>query len=170
MPIESQDDWLQFTTGDHPLKPTVGELSPSGIAIDRYDFVYLCGRQQEVTGVEDNEILDPALGGVDTTTRLRNSGRVAVKASVDAKNCEDAFAKLVEELEADGTKTFSASDCSLRSKARLSVNFLGGQNDDLCAPQFDGGFLGAENQAIRVRMTAADKLIWSYDNASPFYR
>ena len=32
------------------------------------------------------------------------------------------------------------------------------------------GFLGAENQTIRVQLTATNRFIWGYDNASPFYR
>ena len=32
------------------------------------------------------------------------------------------------------------------------------------------GYLGAENQAIRVQLTATNRFIWGYDNASPLYR
>ena len=32
------------------------------------------------------------------------------------------------------------------------------------------GFLGAENQTVRVQLTATNRFIWGYDNASPFYR
>jgi hypothetical protein len=33
-----------------------------------------------------------------------------------------------------------------------------------------GGYLGADNQTIRVQLTANDRFIWGYDNASPLYR
>jgi hypothetical protein len=60
---------------------------------------------------------------------------------------------------------------SLEEKARLTVGFSGtGPSDDLCKPSVTQGFLGAENQAIRVQLTATNRFIWGYDNASPLYR
>ncbi len=45
-----------------------------------------------------------------------------------------------------------------------------GKKDDLCAPSVVGGYLGAENQAIRVQIVDANSFTWGFDNASPLYR
>jgi len=41
---------------------------------------------------------------------------------------------------------------------------------DLCNPPKAGGYVGAENQAIRVQLVDATHYTWGYDNASPIYR
>ena len=57
------------------------------------------------------------------------------------------------------------------SKARLTVDFtVGDPTQDPCKPRVTGGYLGAENQAIRVQLSAADRLLWAYDNGEPLYR
>ncbi len=42
---------------------------------------------------------------------------------------------------------------------------------DLCSPSVQSGYLGAENQAIRIEIgSGGNTLLWGYDNASPLYR
>lgn len=55
---------------------------------------------------------------------------------------------------------------------RLKVDFVPGENTgDPCQPAAQSGFLGVENQLIRVQIAAGGKaLLWSYDNASFLYR
>ena len=64
----------------------------------------------------------------------------------------------------------------LESQTRLQVSF---QQDPLaatpCEPVAQGGYLGAENQLIRVQVASVDgngtpTLVWSFDNASFLYR
>ena len=93
-------------------------------------------------------------------------------------DCADAFNQLVTSITAPLTGDtsgiahgFDAENCELLSKARLTVGFSGtGPSDDLCKPKVTQGYLGAENQAIRVQLTATNRFIWGYDNASPLYR
>jgi hypothetical protein len=169
-----QTDWLQMdsTLDALPERPTVAELTNAdGSFSERHDLVYLRGWEQCVTAVEDSELRERALGGPDTSVRIRRMRRVEVLASVPTC-CEEAFAALKTELVGDDTAhVFDDTDCGLRSGARLTVTFgAEGITEDPCKPQVTAGFLGAENQAIRVQLTAADRFIWGYDNASPFYR
>ena len=92
--------------------------------------------------------------------------------------CAEAFAKLKAQLTAprEGDNTgephlFDDANCELRSKATLTITFGGeGITEDPCKPKVTAGFLGAENQTIRVQLTATNRFIWGYDNASPLYR
>jgi len=109
--------------------------------------------------------------------RLRRMRRIEVLPDVPG-SCAEAFAKLKAQLtappEGDGTgelHLFDEANCELRSKAKLTITFGGkGITEDPCKPKVTAGFLGAENQTIRVQLTATNRFIWGYDNASPLYR
>src|SRR5207244_3630223 len=45
-----------------------------------------------------------------------------------------------------------------------------GQQQDLCSPPVVGGYLGTENQAIRVQLIDQTHFTWGFDNAGPLYR
>ena len=167
----TQADWLQLTAdGLAPQFPTAADLT-SG---ERTDLVWLEAWEQAVTAAEDGEIREAALGGPDTTARLRRMRRVAVETGTRS-NCRDAFDALRSRLEAgsggEGTATLNSRTCELQSDTRLTVTFdPTGVDEDLCTPAARSGYLGAENQAIRVQVTAPGRFIWGYDNASPLYR
>jgi hypothetical protein len=175
----SQTDWLQIDAdlGNLPARPSVADLTnEDGSFRVRFDLVYLRGWEQCVTAVEDSELLERALA-VDTSARIYRSRRIEVLPDV-LGSCAEAFAKLKVQLtaprEGDGTgesHLFDEANCELRSKAKLTITFGGeGITEDPCKPKVTAGFLGAENQTIRVQLTAINWFIWGYDNASPFYR
>ena len=175
-----QSDFLQVDAdaGTLPPGPTVADLTDAnGNTRTRSDLVYLRAWEQCVTAVEDSELRERALGGPDTSVRIRRTRRVEVLADT-APGCAEAFADLVarETAPRPGDRTgvahdFDAAGCELRSKARLTVApVVGGTTEDPCRPQVAGGFLGAENQTIRVELTATDRFIWGIDNAAPYYR
>ena len=62
----------------------------------------------------------------------------------------------------------------LAPTARLKVGFTNpGSDGDPCDPQASGGYLGADNQLIRVRIDKSDggtHLLWGCDDASFIYR
>src|SRR5258705_227046 len=68
--------------------------------------------------------------------------------------------------------TFDAETMELRSNSRLLVSFdAAAEPDDPCEPASTGGYLGAENQVIRVQVAAVNEdgtfdLLWGWDNAS----
>lgn len=154
--FKQQHDWLQGP----------GVVAPA--TADRIDMVYLETYQQVVTAVEDSELFEVALGGADTTTRLRTAQRVRVWPNIGSANCETAWANFKSQLQIAGSWQ---ADNELRPNAELSVGFSDtGNSGDLCKPVAAGGYLGAENQAIRVQLIDEGHFTWSYDNAAPLYR
>lgn len=154
-----QKDWLQQM---HDLHPDPGS--------ERFDLVYLEAWQQPVGAVEDNELFEVALGGPDTSMRIRNMRRVRLKKDVQTDNCNEAWQKLVEDWKVNKKGTLNKENERVPD-ASLQVTFAeGGNPDDLCTPLAAGGYLGAENQAIRVQIVDQAHLTWGFDNAAPLYR
>ena len=175
-----QTDWLQIAVDPTalPSPPQPSDLTDAnGNPIDRFDLVYLRGWEQNVTATEDSELLERALGGPDTSVYRRRMRRLEVLTDGPG-DCADAFDQLVDALiqpltgdTSGAVHAFDPANSELLSKARLTVSFSGaGPSDDLCKPRVTQGYLGAENQAIRVQLTATNRFIWGYDNASPLYR
>ena len=177
----TQRDWLQIDADPSalPTIPSVADLiNPNdGTTTERFDLVYLRGWEHCVSAVEDREVLEYALGGPDTSVFRRRQRRIEVLLNV-GQDCTAAFVDLIDSLTAPllgdtsgNPHLFDEESCELMSKGRLSVGFTGGPpSDDLCQPPVLGGYLGAENQAIRVQLTATNRFIWGFDNAAPLYR
>ncbi len=155
-----QKDWLQ--QGSSP-----GEsLTPPAGA--QFDFVWLDVWQQPVSAVEDKELFEVALGGADTSTRIRTMRRARVLSNVGDVDCADAWSQLMTSLAGEGTLN---SDFELVPDSRLTVEPDGTAGTaDLCTPPVNGGYLGAENQAIRVQISANNQFTWGFDNGAPLYR
>jgi Family of unknown function (DUF6519) len=154
-----QRDWLQQPPAEMIAAPPAGE---------RYDFIWLEVWQQPVTAVEDKELIEAALGGADTSARVRTMRRARVLRNVGDVDCADAWAQLLAILNADGTIN---GDFELVPDARLTVEPDGSAGTaDLCSPAVNGGYLGAENQAIRVQITGPNQFTWGFDNGAPLYR
>src|SRR6266446_142118 len=155
-----QKDWLQQgQNASDRLDPLITQ---------RFDLVYLECWQQPVSAVEDNELFEVALGGPDTSTRIRTMRRVRVRQGVSSADCEQAFASLRGDLAAQGQVT---DEAELVSDGRLKVEPDGTAGTaDLCSPPVAGGYLGAENQAIRVQLVNGAEFTWGFDNGAPLYR
>ncbi|MDH5493066.1 MAG: DUF6519 domain-containing protein, partial [Myxococcales bacterium] len=164
----TQGDWLtqDLDTGTLPTKPAAAELPPTLDQVFRHDLVYLEAWEQPVCAVEDRELLERALGGPDTSVRMRRMHRVKVEpdVAITTPTCDDAFGQ----LPLNGT--FDSDTHELLSDARLELGFLAGASSDLCSPGDSGGFLGAENEALRIQLVDSTHLVWGRDNASPLYR
>lgn len=156
-----QKDWLNFNQAvDAPAAPAAGS--------SRVDMVWIEAWQQPVTAVEDAELFEVALGGPDTSTRWRSMRRVQVATGVAADECAEAWATVSAGFAALGAMN---AEMELATSATLSVTFSQPASaGDLCSPPQPGGYLGAENQAIRVQMVDATHFTWGYDNAAPLYR
>jgi uncharacterized protein DUF6519 len=168
-----QIDWLQIDAlaANLPVRPV--NIPRGGV---RRDLVYLRGWEQCVTSIEDSELRERALGGPDTSVRIRRMRRVEVLTDVP-DGCAAAFSALQAKLTAPiapdsgAAHEFDLESCELKSKARLTVAPDPTQiTEDPCKPAVPGGYLGADNQTIRVQLTATNRFIWGYDNASPLYR
>jgi hypothetical protein len=147
--FQKQPDWLDRAP------PTV----PGAHQAEK-EIVYLRLREQEVSAVEDPQLLEPALGGPDTAQRVRLVRRVGRAAAMESP--------ALNRIDWGPGIVLGADQTMLSRTARLSVDF------DPSA----GGYLGSENQMIRVQGAAptssrsgvATQLVWAYDNASSLYR
>jgi hypothetical protein len=153
-----QPGWL-----DMPPWPT-----PNG-----NEIVALLVEEQSVCAVEDQALLEVALGGPDSAGRLALLQHVLLIPS-SATSCATAAAALPKLLTADGL-SYDPADCALTSTMRLEVTPIeAGKNAGPCDPPASGGYLGADNQMIRVAVTEVagngGTLIWGWNNASFLYR
>jgi hypothetical protein len=137
-----------------------------------HELVYLLAREQEVSAVEDPALRDAALGGPDTTQRLRILPRV-VRHPTTAKTWEDAWGQLIEEQWRPRGFGVDEASRALVPGARLQVTaFSAGGAEQ---PADHGGYLGPSNQLIRLQIARVDHdgvpvLVWGHDNASFLYR
>jgi hypothetical protein len=150
-----------------------GVLGPDGQRPTR-ELVYLAAWEQEVSAVEDPDLLDVALGGPDTTQRLRLMRRV-VREPVDASDCSTAWNAATALWHTRDGLVLNPATMRLRSETRLQVSFPDeGATTDPCDPIVTSGYLGADNQLIRVQIADPSngqaQLLWGYDNASFLYR
>ncbi|MBC8488712.1 MAG: hypothetical protein H8D45_22025, partial [Bacteroidetes bacterium] len=158
--FRTQKDWLQQDISLYSV-PNIAEGD------EQYDLVYLETWQQAVTAVEDSELFEAALGGPDTTTRIRNMARVQLQTDTGFSDCANSWKKFIESL---GNQGKINEDHELIPDTKLKVTYTEGESEDLCSPSISGGYLGAENQAIRVQLTGNDTFTWGFDNASSLYR
>ncbi|MDC0672881.1 right-handed parallel beta-helix repeat-containing protein [Nannocystis radixulma] len=154
----TQSNWQQYRRDD------VGKPGLPGAA--RFDLVYLVGWEQPVSAAEDDELLEQALGGRDAGQRIRRMHRVMVKTGVTVGTCAGAFDELKTAL-----APFDATTYERGSPATLKVTKSAAPGpDELCELPIASGYVGAENQAIRVQLIESGRFLWGYDNASPLYR
>jgi hypothetical protein len=134
-----------------PDPPPLSGMSGTGL-------VYLDVWDREVTSIEDPDLLDPALGGVDTTTRIQTvwQARIVTGGAIDAPlDCSTDLGAL-----------FPPSAGRLTTEAVQPP-----AGDDPCILPESGGYRGVENQLYRVEIHAGGALgtarfKWSRENAS----
>ncbi len=165
----NQSDWLDHD-GDSdyadPSKPANPNLP--------YELVYLLLREQEVSAVEDGALREVALGGPDTAQRTRLLQRF-VRLGTASRDCAGAMADAQNAWQAEGLD-FDTGTMRLNPVATLLAQFSTQLQTNLCDPQATGGYLGADNQLIRVQISGVDsasgqyKFLWGFDDASFLYR
>ena len=162
---DHQSDWLDKTDPDWIDLNDLAQKPPTR------EFVYLSLFEQEVSAVEDSALRDVALGGPDTAARLRLMQHV-VRLGVDANDCATGLASAENNWEKRGL-FFDPATMRLASRARLELGFFDREiNPNPCEPSAQGGYLGADNQLIRVQISdaARHRFTWGFDNASFLYR
>ncbi|MEG4318627.1 MULTISPECIES: DUF6519 domain-containing protein [unclassified Microcoleus] len=161
----NQLDWLD-RVGD----PLWVDLNEFANALSAQELVYLLLREQEVSAVEDSALLEKALGGPDTTQRLRLIQHI-VRLQTKGENCSWALDEAIEIWRAKQGLELDRSTLQLLSSATLKVSFSPPTTPaDLCEPEARSGYLGAENQLIRVQISGTNQLVWGFDNAAFLYR
>jgi hypothetical protein len=159
--FQTQRDWVNMSASDRPAPP---------VGAPRFDLVYLECWHQPVSAVEDSELFEVALGGPDTSERMRLMRRVRVFPGAATGDCHKDWATLIGMWTAAGLGTVNEHN-ELVVDTTLTVGFEAGADpNDLCSPPVAGGYLGAENQAIRVQLVDQAHFTWGFDNAAPLYR
>lgn len=163
----NQSNWT-----DAPFDPL---FRPVNAANPAAGHVLLHVREQEITAVEDPALREVALGGPDTAARTRMLQRVVLAPSA-ATTCDAALTALPAFWTARG-QTYSPATAELQSRSRLQVTMVTtAPSPSPCDPPAQSGYLGADNQLIRVQVTSFNPatgtgtLLWSYNNASTLYR
>jgi Family of unknown function (DUF6519)/PASTA domain len=147
-----------------------GLAEPDGAADgDRY-ALYLDVWDRHVTADEDPALLEPALGGPDTTTRAQTVWQVKVFGLDGAGGGSGGGPTLCPDLHAPGF---------LAAAARRMAAFLdpAGPDDDPCELTGTGGYERLENQLYRVQIHRGtpppgkgtpdpETFTWSRDNGS----
>jgi hypothetical protein len=158
--LSQQPDWL-----DQP---------PVSIVTGNF-LVALLLNEQTVCAVEDQALREVALGGPDTAARARLMQHF-LRLPLKAATCADGATLVQQDLAADGV-TLDPATLQIMSQARLQVGFVPGPaSTDPCTPAAAGGYLGADNQLVRVTVTTYDAtakagtLLWGWNNASILYR
>jgi len=162
----AQPDWL-----DHSTDPMWRAPRARRDEDIRHELVYLLAAEQEVSAVEDPALADVALGGPDTMQRRRILQHF-VRCPSESGTCEGSLDAFERSL-ADHGLTFDPAEMTARSAARLKVSFPAAAGSSQPA---SGGYLGAENQMIRVMVAGIDDatgqpmIVWGFDDASFLYR
>ena len=142
------------TYANQPSWPEPPSLDPPTAA--RTDLVYLDVWQRHVGAVEDPGLLDEALGGVDTSSRVQTVWQVRVLENVTAASCSDPIAGWPPPA----------------SGGRLTNEVVpGSAADGPCVVPSEGGYSGIENRLYRVEVhegsdSGAPTFKWSRDNGS----
>ncbi|MGB7539431.1 MAG: DUF6519 domain-containing protein [Anaerolineales bacterium] len=120
-----------------PNLPNPPALAPQD---GRTDLVYLEVWQRHITALEDADLLEPALGGADTATRLQTVWQVKVRPGVSAADCTG------------GVGTWPPAP-PLDQRGTLSTKVTASSTTTspcLIAP--GGGYRGLENRLYRVEI------------------
>ena len=163
----AQPDWLDHSTDPRWVPPALPAAAGTS-----YELVYLLAAEQEVSAVEDAALADVALGGPDTMGRQRILQRF-VRQPCQSASCFGAWTALVDSLGPAGQR-FDTASMMIESTAALQVSFTSPGTAGPCQPATTGGYLGVENQMIRVMVTSVDAsgvptIVWGFDDASFLY-
>ena len=165
--IMFQRDFLQMTGADIPV---IDQAQSPQISC----FYYLNAWEQCISSVEDQEFAEPALGGVDAGMRVRRMRRVQMRSNPSELNCQVAFDGLVSELQSGGVATFNPATGELVSNGRMFLTrppaVVAADCTPVCNPAPPARFLGADNQTLRIMLTAPDRFVWALDDGAPLYR
>jgi Family of unknown function (DUF6519) len=197
-PIGTPDNGYQVTAAGADVKISNGTIYVGGLRLTLAKDVLTAGQPgwldmpawpaaagnqtialqviaQSATAMEDQALREVALGGPDTAGRLAFLQHF-LRIPTTASNCADAATALTTNLSQQGL-TYNANTCALSYNARLKVSVIEPATaSGPCEPQATGGYLGADNQMIRVALVSFDtstntgELVWSYNNASFLYR
>jgi hypothetical protein len=167
VPLDDQPDWLDMLPA----------IYRSGVAANEEDrsrsLVALLVSEQSISATEDQALREVALGGPDTSARTRLMQHF-VSIPTPASLCNAAQDDVGAMLAKMGLSLDPAT-LALGFDADLKVGFYPPtQRENPCCPPAQGGYLGADNQLVRVTVSSfsapSGTLLWGWNNASFLYR
>ncbi len=130
------------------------------LALPDGDYLaYLDVWERAITALDDPSLIEPALGGPDTTTRSRIVWQVRLLDVSDLSpvDCDTNLSAALESLAPPSGQMAARAEPPAGSA-------------DLCRPTPAGGYIGLENQLYRVHVHDVDAgrpvIVWSRENAS----
>src|ERR1039458_487061 len=167
VPLDDQPDWLDMLPAIYRSGDAANEEARSR------SLVALLVSEQSISATEDQALREVALGGPDTSARTRLMQHF-VRIPTTASLCDAAEKDIAATLAKMGL-TLDPATLALRFDADLKVGFYPPtQLDNPCCPPVQGGYLGAENQLVRVTVSSfsapSGTLLWGWNNASFLYR
>jgi hypothetical protein len=164
VPVADQPEWI-----DQPSLPWIQNPKQSLYVIA------LLVTEQEVQAVEDQALREVALGGPDTAARTRLMQHIVAVPTND-DTCAAVLKDWNSILKPLGL-ALNPDTFALDFDAALQVSFYPPAGPaDPCCPPAQGGYLGADNQLVRVTVTSYNPtshtgtLLWGWNNASFLYR
>lgn len=137
-----------------------------------YSLVYLDVWKRDITAIEDPALREPALGGVDTTTRLKFVWQVRTASIAQSFHPAGKIHKVCCEAAEEVIRQFGMlAACGLRVRIRQDE-----RRESTSLPASGSGYLGAENHLYRVQVHTGGTaqpgtsnpatFKWSRDNGS----
>ncbi len=138
--------------------------SPAPLPAQGRHLAYVVAWEREITALHAPHLLEPALGGIDTTTRIQNAWQVRLAATAQGATCASTDAAL-------GIAGWANEIAP--STARLTTDTIAIDDpEDPCLVPPTDGYTGLENQFYRVELhsvganQAAARFKFSRENAS----
>ncbi len=150
--------------GDGVGVPPLTDVGGNGTDV----IIYLEATRAHVTGLEDARLIDPALSGVDTATRIKAAWRVGVEALSLTAAERDALIDAAHCGNIPDLPGWSPSTGALSART-LPAGALPDDSDCKIPPE--AGYLSQENQLYRVEIItggtrAQSRFVWSRENGA----
>ncbi|MCQ0091208.1 DUF6519 domain-containing protein [Roseovarius sp. M141] len=150
--------------GDGVAVPPLADAGGTGTDV----IIYLEATRAQVTGLEDSRLIDPALSGVDTATRIKAAWRVGVEAITLTAAERDALIDAAQCGNIPDLAGWSPSTGALSART-LPAGALPDDSDCKIPPE--AGYLSQENQLYRVEIItggtrAQSRFVWSRENGA----
>lgn len=131
-------------------------------------IVYLEANHQHVTALDDTRLSDPALGGIDTATRIKAGWRVGVDQVQLTAAQRDALVAAVACGKPPALPGWGPSTGTMSARTIPAGNL---PPDSDCEIPPEAGYLSQENQLYRVQIIrggnrAQARFVWSRENGS----
>lgn len=162
--VENATDTTYDGQGVDVAVPPLSDTGGNGTQV----IVYLEANHQHVTALDDTRLADPALGGIDTATRIRAGWRVGVDQVQLTAAQRDALIASVACGAPPALPGWGVSTGKMSARTLPAGSLPPGSD---CEIPPEAGYLSQENQLYRVQIIrggnrAQARIVWSRENGS----